>query len=217
MLKFTKGRWFPLILTTAILVLAAIIVLIMALFGWRFTYAPELENSWNAISSVAAWTGTIIGLSGVVASFLAVWFAIQVPKKIADRQDKIALFEKRYECFQIFEKLHVLYKQIKDKECALDELRERSKYLFGKLEWKEISKEIIMDTIEKFEYTIHQMQFLFPEVTEQDASQLYFDCQDFLISLFTNQEVQKKKKKYTNTMDSFLEKYLHAIVKSLSI
>jgi len=32
----------------------------------------------------------------VILSGLAIWFAVQVPKKVADRQDKIALFEKRY-------------------------------------------------------------------------------------------------------------------------
>lgn len=64
----------------------------MALFGWRITYAPELENSWDAISACAAW-------AGVIASFIAIWYAIQVPKKIAEQQNKIALFEKRYQVY----------------------------------------------------------------------------------------------------------------------
>ena len=59
----------------------------MTLLGWRFTYAPELENSWDAISAVATW-------AGVVASVFAIIFAIRVPIVIAKRQDKIALFEK---------------------------------------------------------------------------------------------------------------------------
>ena len=80
--KFIKGRWFPLIVAIGI---TAVVAFMMALFGWRITYAPRLENSWDAVSAVAAW-------AGVFSSFIAIWFAIKVTKKIAEHQDKIALF-----------------------------------------------------------------------------------------------------------------------------
>lgn len=92
MKNFIKGRWFP--LTVAILIIAAM-VLVMTLFGWRFTYASELENSWEAISAVAAWVGAI-------ASFGAIMVAIWIPKRIADQQNKIALFEKRYSVYKLY-------------------------------------------------------------------------------------------------------------------
>ena len=94
MKKFIKGRWFPVIAAIAIVVLASGVVLTMMLFGWRFTYAPELETSWDAISAVAAWVG-------VISSFVAIWFAIQVPKIIVEKQNKIALFEKRYAVYDV--------------------------------------------------------------------------------------------------------------------
>ena len=100
MKNFIKGRWFPLLVGIIVFV---VIAFVMAKFGWRITYAPDLENSWDAISAVATWVGVVISAFGVVASVVAIWYAIQVPKKIADRQDKIALFEKRYECFQFFQ------------------------------------------------------------------------------------------------------------------
>lgn len=62
--------------------------------GFRITYAPELENSWEAISAFASWTG-------VIASAVAILVAIQIPKVIADRQDRITLFEKRFEVYDI--------------------------------------------------------------------------------------------------------------------
>jgi len=89
--NFIKGRWFP--LTVAILIIAAM-VLVMAFFGWRITYASELENSWEAISGVAAWVGAI-------ASFGAIMVAIWIPKRIADQQNKIALFEKRFRIYKL--------------------------------------------------------------------------------------------------------------------
>ena len=89
MKNFIKGRWFPL----AVAVSAVLVIALFLFFcGFRITYAPELESSWDAISSVAAW-------AGVFASVFAIIFAICVPKRIADRQDRIALFEKRYDAY----------------------------------------------------------------------------------------------------------------------
>lgn len=99
MKRFIKGRWFPLAVA-GVCVLA--FVLILFCLGFRITYAPKLENSWEAVSAVASWVQVIISILGVIASFVAIWFAIQVPKKIADRQDKIVLFEKRWEVYNIF-------------------------------------------------------------------------------------------------------------------
>lgn len=102
--NFIKGRWFPLIIGISLVLLAG---LIMAFFGWRITYVPELENSWDAISATATWVG-------VIMSFLAIVFAIWVPFVIAKRQDKIALFEKRFECYMAIQRLLAFAVSIKD-------------------------------------------------------------------------------------------------------
>lgn len=107
LVNFVKWRWFPLIAAIALLVLAAGVVLVMALFGWRFTYVPELDNNWDAISACAAW-------AGVIMSFLAVMVAVWIPKRIADRQDKIALFEKRYDCYTVIQNLLVCAEQMEN-------------------------------------------------------------------------------------------------------
>lgn len=82
MKAFIKGRWFPLVIA---IVGILVIAFVMALFGWRITYAPELETSWECVSAIAS-------VAGAVGTVAAVWFAIRV----ADKQNKIALFEKRY-------------------------------------------------------------------------------------------------------------------------
>lgn len=88
------------IIPVLLLVLVFVIVMLYGL-GFRITYAPELENSWNAVSAVATCVG-------VLASFIAIWFAIRVPKKIAEEQNKIALFEKRYEFYYVLLKCKTL-------------------------------------------------------------------------------------------------------------
>lgn len=113
MKKLTEKKWFwPVAVVATVLV----IVLILFFCGFRITYAPKLENSWEAISACAGWAGVLASVVGVVASFVAIWYAVQVPKRIADRQDKIALFEKRYECYTAIQNLLVCADQIKAAE-----------------------------------------------------------------------------------------------------
>lgn len=87
MKKFIKGRWFPL---TIVIVGEAVLLVFLYCNSFRITYAPDLENSWDAVSAFATWFG-------VAMSFVAIMVAIRIPKEIANRQDKIALFEKRME------------------------------------------------------------------------------------------------------------------------
>lgn len=101
MKKFPRS---PLILLVASL---CIIIVILYFLGFRITYAPNLENSWNAISTCASWFSAIM-------SAAAIFVAISIPKKIAEQQDKISLFEKRYSAFDSFVFLTSAIKQIID-------------------------------------------------------------------------------------------------------
>lgn len=75
------------------LIIAEVIVVVVGLLlGFKITYAPHLENDWDAISAVAGWAGAVV-------SAVALIFAIRIPKIIAAQQDKIALFEKRNELY----------------------------------------------------------------------------------------------------------------------
>lgn len=102
MKKFIKGKWFPLAIVAVVEV--ALLVFLYC-NNFRVTYAPDLENSWDAVSSFAAW-------AGVLLSFIAIMTAIWTPKKIADRQDKIALFEKRMECYSTIQNIFAFARQI---------------------------------------------------------------------------------------------------------
>ena len=69
----------------ALSVVAVCVILLVFLYciGFRITYAPQLENSWDAISAVATW-------AGVVVSCFAVWAAIQIPQRIAEEQNDVS-------------------------------------------------------------------------------------------------------------------------------
>ena len=182
----------------------------------------EIHNIANSIDALAQprfidWLAVIFSFVSIAISGVAIWFAVQVPKKIADKQDKIALFEKRYECFQLFEKCYILYRQIKDKDYTLEELRRKSRYILGKLNWEDITREVAIKQIEQYEYILHQMDFLFPEIDENDTCQLYITLQAFLVSVIEDEGIDESKKKYIESMQNFYEKHSNTIFDSLRI
>lgn len=99
--KFVRGRWFPLL---CFVLLFVVVIVVAGLCGFRITYASELETSWDAVSAVAAWAAVIVAVLSAGASVGAIWAAICIPQKIADRQDKITLFEKRHDSLSLYNK-----------------------------------------------------------------------------------------------------------------
>ena len=84
----------------------------------RFEMIQGIEAIADAIQNTAKpgcidWVSVWISLAGVVLSGIAIIVAVQVPKKIAKQQDKISLFEKRYECYTVIQKILVISEQIK--------------------------------------------------------------------------------------------------------
>lgn len=193
--QFKKTRWFP--LTVALLIIGLGIVFAF-LLGFRITYAPALENSWNAISGVAAWVGVIVSILSAVASFMAVWYAIRV----ADKQNQITLFEKRYECFQFFEECFVLYRNLNSG--ASDELTNAlCCHMLGVENLNEINKYNFQNQIKRFEYLIHQMEFLFSGIKEKDAKELFDSLSLYIKAIINEQNTEDCKQRYVKAMIEF--------------
>ena len=210
--QFVKSRWFPLV---AVSVVMLVVVVAGFLFGFRITSAPELENSWEAISAVASWVGIIVSVASAVASFMAVWCAIQVPKKIADRLDKIALFEKRYESFSFFEECVMLYKKSLDNS-KKDVIVEQCYHMLEVENPKDIKQYDYHNKMKHFEYLLHQMEFLFPRIQENDLSGLYNALVSYIAAVLSENEIEKNKQNYINTMRKF-GKYTDEIWDSMTI
>ena len=58
----------------------------------------------------------------IIISALALFYAIKVPKRIAEDQNRIALFDKRYEVFQLFERCVSFNKALQNSE-TIDDMR----------------------------------------------------------------------------------------------
>jgi len=76
---------------------------------FRKTYDFKLENMYYIASTL-----------GVCATLLAIWVAIRIPKKIAEQQNKIALFDKHHHIYNTYmESVRILNFDILEKYASL--------------------------------------------------------------------------------------------------
>ena len=71
----------------------------------------------------------ILTIITIIISAVALIFAIRIPRKIAEAQNKIALFEKRYNIFQFYEKCISFSNALKRAE-TLEEMQKSCNFSF---------------------------------------------------------------------------------------
>ena len=193
-------------------VVAAVLAIALFLFfcGFRITYAPKLESSWDAVSAVAAW-------AGVFASVFAIIFAIRVPKKIAEEQNKIALFEKRFQCFQLLERFIKLAEHIE--KAGISENLSVIVFLiiFDVAKVEKIHSEIFLTKMLEYRSTIHQMRFLFNNIDKDDIYKLYSAFYQFIGAILDEDNIPEMFNTYKESVDYFMEKYRKTIFEQLEI
>ncbi len=152
----------------------------------------------------------------IIISALALFYAIRVPKKIAEEQNKIALFDKRYEVFQLFERCVSFNKALQNSE-TIEDMRKDCMLLFDELKYEELDFKIVMKKVYTFEHTLHQMEFLFPGILENDVHELYTSLWKVLMAIIGDENVIECKKDYINTMNEFAHKYHKKIWNELTL
>lgn len=177
----------------------------------------SITESVNALAQPRCidWLAVILSFFSVVLSVAAIWFAVQVPKKIADRQDKIALFEKRYECFQIFQKCFILYKYSIGEE-SIEKITKQCYHILEIQKVEELNNHHFQRKIEQIEYILHQIVFLFPTIQDQDVSDLYESLSAYLYAIMTHKKFEESKQAYIDSMIKF-GKYVDEIWDSMTI
>ena len=209
--KLFKSPWFYLA------VIICVVILTLYIFGFRITYNPELDNNWDGVSACAAWVAVFVA---GVGSVISIYFAIQVPKKIAEEQNRIALFEKRYEIFQFYERCFDFRKRL-IKHDEIGDLRKDCMLFFDENSYSELREDIVENKIFEIEYTLHQMFFLFPNISDDLASELYEKLYKVILRILDgdadSQNVKQVKKDYIETMGEFIDSYHKMIFNELSI
>lgn len=79
-----------------------------------------INNIANNVDALAQprfidWLAVVLSIFSIVISGAAIWFAVRVPKTIADRQNKITLFEKRHDSYSAILSLEVFARALDQK------------------------------------------------------------------------------------------------------
>lgn len=100
--------------------------------GFRITYAPTLENSWTAIDAVGGWASALGAIAAVVVALIVANRQNEIARsqneiamqqaEISEQQNRIALFEKRFEFYNMLQTcitIGRLLPNAKDAEAAI--------------------------------------------------------------------------------------------------
>ena len=160
-------------------------------------------------SGCAAW-------ATVVASFIATFYAIRVPKKIADEQNKISLFEKRFESFSAFQRYEAFANQLKD-TTELNKYKKAFLTCFYESTAVSISIEDAMFRIKTLSTPLHQMIFLYDDIPVKEISDMFSCLLDLVAALQEDKNVDELKSKYINIVDEFMKKHGKKICEQLML
>ena len=182
----------------AFIIALLVLVIAVAFCVGAVITSKQKDIIWNVIDSIVS----VISAVGTVGAIIAaIW--------VADRQNKITLFEKRYECFQFYEECIVLYKQLLSKPLGVV-IEVQCCHMLGVDKLNDLSKHDFQNKVKQFEYLLHQMAFLFPGIKEDDTSELYYSLAKFFAAILDKQGVEESKLKYIQEIKKF-NKYSHTI------
>lgn len=189
-------KWKPL-LVAIIVVLGGSLLVFLYCKGFRITYAPDLENSWDAISAFAAWGGVFMSLLAIIAAGIVAWRQNEISRKqtdIADKQNKIALFEKRMECYSTLQNIFAFARQISEFK-RKKEIQTAFKLYFGEANRFSENQDYTWYTItlKRLEPIIVGGLFLFPEYNEEILQNLLMDiiALSGLVAVKTKEEAEE--------------------------
>lgn len=198
-----KIKWKPLFVAILVVIGISLIVFLYCK-GFRITYAPDLETSWDAVSAFAAWGGVIMSFGAVMVAGIVAWRQNEISREqtkisrkqadIADKQNRIALFEKRMECYSTIQNIFAFARQISELESKKG-IQTAFKLYFGEADsfsenqnytWYTI-------TIKRQESIIVGGLFLFPEYNEEELQNLLMDIIELsgFVAVKTKEEAEQ--------------------------
>lgn len=203
------------LLTITLLVLAT--VAIIAFYIGASITSEQKDIIWNVIDSIVS----VISAVGTVGAIIAaIW--------VADRQNKIALFEKKYECYKIIQSLIVWAKQIENVKTN-KEVQTAFRIYFDKPDEliKNKSMTEMVTKLKRQETVIVAGAFLFREYDVELLQEIIKDGMDVIVKVAASntqlpentlsEEAEQAKQKYIQRCKEFEEKYIDLMEEELKL
>jgi len=161
----------------------------------------------------------IASVLSIIISAWAVIMAIKIPQKIANKQDKIALFNKRFSAHSILQKYVVFASLIK----RFTDMTERKIFIEmfltvffdGNKQIHESKNEIIELT--NISIPLKHMPFLFENISVEEIEEMIGSLTDLIFTITGDFDIKKSKQKYIEVVEQFNAKHSEEILASLKM
>lgn len=169
----------------------------------------EITKLTNAITCLGQpnwldYLQAVASILSIMISAIAVVMAVRIPKKIAKKQDKIALFNKRFDSFNSLQKCLAFSDLIKTID-NVDDYKAAALYFFGNEEDSQFNVNKVRANVIQASVMLQQLSFLFDDVDYEEVAILFNSFKNFVFSLDTKNNIEEPKTKFINTIDLFMK------------
>ena len=151
----------------------------------------------------------------VIISIVAVIVAIVIPIFIANKQNKIALFDKRFKSYEIFQKYDSYLSLIKNNPngSCIDMLI----VVFLDGNKNDFQTGNIIPKIINMSMPIEQMPYLFDDIDKKEVGRIVYNLISLIKSCMENGDLENCKQQYIDSVEKFKAKHYNKILKSLKL
>ena len=181
----------------------------------------EITNLINTITSLGQrdwfdYIQLVFAILGMGISAWAVWMTKRVPEKIASNQDKITLFDKRFQAYEILEK-HIWCSQLL-KDSSNNSYKDLIAFVFFDGDENAFEYRTVLLKLEQLFAPLKRMSFLFDDIKKEEIDKIMSLLGCFIKSFFDNDSnVENCKQYYIECVEDFKAKHHDKILKSLKL
>ncbi len=153
-------------------------------------------------------------MGALITSIVAVIVAIVIPIIIAYKQNKIALFDKRFKSFDVLQRYIALADLLKDNQ-GNDNYNSAVIVVFFNGDSEDIKRNNVLIKLIEISTPLKFMPFLFKNITEKEVDYMIRSLCAFVRADLREDDVEKYKQLYINTVQNFCDNHLINVKKSL--
>ena len=159
----------------------------------------------------------VVSIIGIIISAYAIKIAVNVPEKIAQRQDKIALFDKRFAAYEVLEKCVIFANVIEKCQSGVD----RKTYIgffavaFFNGNTDIVESENSICELQQISAPLKHMTFLFDGISAYETQEISLALIELLYAVTANLQIESSKTKYVTVVKKFFDKHNENILNLL--
>lgn len=151
----------------------------------------------------------------LITSIIAIIVAIAIPIIIGHKQNKIALFDKRFKSYEIFQKYDSYLSLIKNNKDGSYIDMFIVVFLDGNKNDFQVGN--IIPKIINMSMPIEQMPYLFDGIDKKEVDTIVYNLISLIKSCMENGDLENRKQQYVYSVERFKEKHYQDILKSLKL